>query len=119
MSIDNINDYISNLPEIAKKSVSSFTAFMEIEFPQITPKICFAMPMWWAGQKMYDGYVAVSGAKKHFSIHFHDERYIEELKAKLSGCSFGKKCINIKYGDEFAFSETKQIVKKYFSSVLK
>ena len=72
---------------------------MEIEFPQIVLKICFAMPMWWAGSKMYDGYVAVSAAKKHYSIHFHDGNYISKMKEELPNCTFGKRCINIKYGD--------------------
>jgi len=117
MSIEDVDNYLNNLSEIAKEAVVSFVDFMKAGFPQINPKICFAMPMWWAGQKMYDGYVAISAAKNHFSIHFHDEQYIEKLKTILPGCSFGKRCINIKYGDEPAFIKTKLTVNNYFSGI--
>jgi uncharacterized protein YdhG (YjbR/CyaY superfamily) len=113
-----INDYINSLDENGKRCVDGFVAFMEAEFPNITPQICFAMPMWWAGAKMYDGYVAVSAAKKHYSVHFHDEKYLSDLKKSLPNCGFGRKCINIKYGDEQSFSVVKRNIKGYFNSIL-
>lgn len=67
---------------------------------------------------MYYGYVAISAAKKHYSIHFHDEGYLLKLKKDLPNCSFGKRCINVKYGDEQSISVVKQHVKDYFNSIL-
>ena len=32
---------------------------------------------------MYDGYVAVSAAKNHFSIHFSDEAFLNRLAESL------------------------------------
>ena len=58
------------------------------------------MPMWRLGKKMYEGYVAVSAAKSHFSIHFSDEAFLNRLAEALPACKKGKRCINIKYGDE-------------------
>ena len=49
--------------------------------------------------KMRDGYVAVSAAKNHFSIHFSDEEFLNRLAESLPACKKGKRCINIKYGD--------------------
>jgi uncharacterized protein YdhG (YjbR/CyaY superfamily) len=118
MGFATIDDYINSLDENGKRYVNEFVAFMKAEFPQITPKICFAMPMWWVGAKMYDGYVAVSAAKKHYSIHFHDESYILKLKENLPSCNFGKRCINVKYGDELSFSAVRQNVKDYFNSII-
>jgi uncharacterized protein YdhG (YjbR/CyaY superfamily) len=118
MGFISINDYINSLDENGKVCVYEFVAFMKTEFPKITPKISFAMPMWWAGKKMYDGYVAISAAKKHYSIHFHDENYLLSLKKALPNCSFGKKCINIKYDDEQSVSVVKQNVKDYFNSII-
>jgi uncharacterized protein YdhG (YjbR/CyaY superfamily) len=118
MGFISINDYINSLDDNGKRFVYEFVAFMKTEFPNITPKICFAMPMWWAGAKMYDGYVAISAAKKHYSIHFHDESYLLNLKKVLQNCSFGKRCINIKYGDEQSITVVKQSVKDYFYSIL-
>ncbi|MDP4145471.1 MAG: DUF1801 domain-containing protein [Bacillota bacterium] len=118
MSATSMNDYINNLDENGKKYVYEFVAYMKTKFPQITPKICFAMPMWWLGAKMYDGYVAISAAKKHYSIHFHDENYILKLKKVLPNCSFGKRCINIKYGDEQSIFIVKENIEDYFNSKL-
>ena len=115
MGSDSVNDYIDYLDENVNKHIYDFVAFMKTEFPNINPKICFAMPMWWAGAKMYDGYVAISAAKKHYSIHFHDESYLLKLKDRLPNGKFGKRCINIKYGDEETISVVKQTIKEYFS----
>lgn len=118
MSFESINEYINSLDENAKKDVSDFENFMKAEFPQIVPKISFSMPMWWVGPKMYDGYVAVSAAKKHYSVHFHDENYISQLKSLLPNCTFGKRCINVKYGDKDTISVVKQNVSEYFNKIL-
>ena len=58
------------------------------------------MPMWLVGKKMNEGYVVVSAAKNHFSIHFSDEDFLNRLAESLPTCKKGKRCINIKYGDE-------------------
>lgn len=118
MSFASIDEYINSLDENSKKYISDFTSFMKAEFPQINAKISFSMPMWWAGAKMYNGYVAVSAAKKHYSIHFYEENYINKLKDTLPGCTFGKRCINIKYGDEQAVSIVKENVRKYLNEIL-
>ena len=44
------------------------------------------MPMWLLGKKMYEGYVAVSAAKAHFSIHFSDEEFLNRLAESLPAC---------------------------------
>lgn len=113
-----IDGYINSLEKDAKERVSDFLAFMKLEFPKITPKVCFGMPMWWVGEKMYDGYVGISAAKNHYSIHFHDESYILNMKKDLPNCGFGKRCINIKYGDEQSISVVKQNVMDYLNSKL-
>lgn len=118
MNFVSINEYIASMDENGKKYISEFENFMKTEFPQIVPKISFAMPMWWVGSKMYDGYVAVSAAKKHYSIHFYDENYISKMKEELPNCTFGKRCINIKYGDEHAISVVEQNVSQYLKSIL-
>ncbi|MDT8718456.1 DUF1801 domain-containing protein [Clostridium sp. 19966] len=117
MSFVSVNEYINSLDENVKKDVSDFENFMKAEFPSIVPKISYSMPMWWAGDKMYDGYVAISAAKKHYSVHFYDENYISRLKEVLPN-SFGKRCINIKYGDESTISIVKENVRQYFNSIL-
>ena len=116
MEFSTIDDYLNSLDEIGKSHIEEFVAFMKAEFPRITPKICYSMPMWNMGAKMYNGYVAVSAANKHYSVHLLDESYIIRLKDMLPNCSFGKRCINIKYGDEKTISAVRQIVKEYINS---
>lgn len=118
MGFNSVDDYINSLDENAKKCVYEFVVFMNSEFPKITPKISFSMPMWWAGVKMYDGYVAISAAKKHYSIHFLEESYISNMKKVLPNCSYGKRCVNVKYGYEQSIAIIKQNVRDYFNRIL-
>ncbi len=100
MGVSSVSEYVGSLNEEQRRHVSAFIAFMNGEYPQLTNKICFSMPMWLVGKKMRDGYVAVSAAKNHFSIHFSDEEFLNHLAESLPVCKKGKRCINIKYGDE-------------------
>lgn len=118
MSFADLKEYVDSLSGIKKSRIEDFIIFMENDFPQIIPKISYSMPMWWAGQKMYNGYVAVSAAEKHYSVHFLDESYIDKLKALLPDCSFGKRCINIKYDDEKSIAVVRKAVKEYLNRIL-
>jgi len=114
-----INEYTNGLSENGNKTVCEFVDFMNTEFPEIMPKISYGMPMWWAGAKMYNGYVAISAAKAHYSIHFHDEECLLSLSNILVGCSFGKKCVNIKYDDGKSAILVRQKVKDYFTTLVR
>ena len=99
MGAVSVSEYVASLNEEQRWYVSAFIDFMSAEYPQLTPKISFSMPMWLLGKKMYEGYVAVSAAKSHFSIHFSDEAVLNRLAESLPACKKGKRCINIQYGD--------------------
>ena len=100
MGAASVSEYVASLNEEQRRHVSAFIDFMSAEYSQLIPKISFSMPMWLLGKKMYEGYVAVSAAKSHFSIHFSDEEFLNRLAERLPTCKKGKRCINIKYGDE-------------------
>ena len=100
MDVVSVSEYVALLNEEQWQYVSLFIEFMNAEYPQLTNKISFSMPMWLVGKKMNEGYVAVSAAKNHFSIHFSDEEFLNRLAESLPACKKGKRCINIKYGDE-------------------
>ena len=100
MGAASVSEYVASLNEEQRRYVSAFIDFMSAEYSQLIPKISFSMPMWLLGKKMYEGYVAVSAAKSHFSIHFSDEAFLNRLAGRLPACKKGKRCINIKYGDE-------------------
>ena len=100
MGAVSVSEYVASLNEEQRQHVSAFIDFMSAEYPQLTPKISFSMPMWLLVKKMYEGYVAVSAAKSHFSIHFSDEEFLNRLSESLPACKKGKRCINIKYGYE-------------------
>ena len=100
MGAASVSEYVASLNKEQRRHVSAFIDFMSAEYPQLIPKISFSMPMWLLGKKMYEGYVAVSAAKSHFSIHFSDEEFLNRLSESLPTCKKGKRCLNIKYGDE-------------------
>ena len=100
MGAASVSEYVASLNEEQRRYVREVIDFMSAEYPQLTPKISFSMPMWLLGRKMYEGYVAISAAKAHFSIHFSDEEFLNRLAERLPACKKGKRCINIKYGDE-------------------
>ena len=100
MGVASVSEYVTSLNEEQQRHICAFIEFMNAEYPQLTNKISFSMPMWLVGKKMNEGYVAVSAAKNHFSIHFSDEAFLNHLAESLPNCKKGKRCINIKYGDE-------------------
>ena len=100
MGAASVSEYVASLNEEQRRHVSAFIDFMSGTYPQLTNKISFSMPMWLVRKKMNEGYVAVSAAKNHFSIHFSDEAFLNRLADSLPACKKGKRCINIKYGDE-------------------
>ena len=100
MGAVSVSEYVASLNEEQRRHVSAFIDFMSGTYPQLTNKISFSMPMWLLGKKMYEGYVAISAAKAHFSIHISDEEFLNRLAESLPACKKGKRCINIKYGDE-------------------
>lgn len=100
MGAASVSEYMASLNEEQQRHIIAFVEFMNTEYPQLTSKISFSMPMWLMGKKMYEGYVAVSAAKGHFSIHFSDEAFLNRLAESLPTCKKGKRCINIPYGDE-------------------
>ena len=110
MGAASVSEYVASLNEEQRQHVSAFIEFMRAEYPQLTPKISFSMPMWLLGKKMYEGYVAISAAKAHFSIHFSDEEFLNRLAESLPACKKGKRCINIKYGDEASLRAVEESV---------
>lgn len=100
MGAVSVSAYVDSLNEEQQRHINAFIEFMNTEYPQLTNKISFSMPMWLVGKKMKEGYVAISVAKNHFSIHFSNEEFVNRLAESLPDCKKGKRCINIKYGDE-------------------
>ena len=100
MGAASVSEYVASLNEDQRRHICAFIDFMNGAYPQLTNKISFSMPMWLVGKKMNQGYVAVSAAKNHFSVHFSDEVFLNCLAEGLPACKKGKRCINIPYGDE-------------------
>ena len=115
MGAASVSEYVASLNEEQRRHVSAFIDFMNGTYPQLTNKISFSMPMWLVRKKMNEGDVAVSAAKSHFSVHFSDEAFLNRLAESLPACKKGKRCINIKYGDE----QSLYIITKSINNFLK
>ena len=118
MKMSTVDEYINGLDENGRTSLSVMIDVMRTEFPEIAPAMVYGMPMWKFGTKLYDGYVAVSAAKKHFSVHFYDVSVISCLSEQLSGCTFGKRCVNIRYRDDDSFAAVMESVKDHIRKVI-
>ena len=57
MGAASVSEYMSSLNEEQRRHVSAFIEFMNAEYPQLTNKISFSMPMWLVGKKMNEGYL--------------------------------------------------------------
>lgn len=110
MGAASVSEYVASLNEEQRRHISAFIDFMSAKYPQLTSKISFSMPMWLLGKKMYEGYVAVSAAKGHFSVHFSDEEFLNRLSESLPACKKGKRCINIPYGDEVSLRAAEESI---------
>lgn len=108
MAVSSIEEYLDSLHDTGRNAVEEWMSFMQEQFPSLPCRISFSMPMWMIGRKMKDGYVAVSAAKNHLSIHFSDEEFLNSILSRLPQCKAGKRCINVKYEDE----QSMQVVKK-------
>ena len=113
MGAASVSEYVALLNEEQQRHVSAFIDFMSTEYPPLTPKISFSMPMWLLGKKMYEGYVAISAAKNHFSIHFSDEVFLNRLAESLPACKKGKRCINIKYGNDQSLHAVEECISDF------
>lgn len=113
MGVASVSEYVASLNEEQRQHICAFIEFMNAEFSQLSNKISFSMPMWLVGKKMNEGYVAVSAAKNHFSIHFSDEEFLNRLAERLPTCKKGKRCINIKYGDEHSLYAVEECISDF------
>lgn len=113
MGVVSASEYVASLNEEQQRPINAFIEFMNVEYAQLTNKISFSMPMWLVGKKMNEGYVAVSAAKNHFSIHFSDEAFLNRLAERLPTCKKGKRCINVKYGDEQSLRAVEESISNF------
>lgn len=115
MAVSTIDEFKKQCDGNELKIVNDFEVFMNTNFPYLNQKISFSMPMWFKGKKMNEGYIGMSIAKKHFSIHFSNEEFVRNLDKKCINCKTGKRCINIPYHNEEAYDIVKESIKEFLS----
>lgn len=113
-----ISDYLQKLSPSETKAVSDFCSFMQSKFPRLQPRISFSMPMWLVGSKMSEGYVAISTAKNHFSIHFSSEEVVAQILQATAHCKAGKRCVNIPYDDLIDYELVKKFVVQHLTKAM-
>lgn len=99
MAAATVEEYTQGLSEEGRNAVQEFAGFLAQEYPQLHGKISFSMPMWLCGKKMNEGYVAISAAKR------------------LTACKTGKRCVNIRYGDQASFDMVKASLADFFQRI--
>lgn len=114
--MQSISEYLETLNEDGRNAVTALIDFMEQAAPSLHPKLSFSMPMWLFAQKMKDGYLGISAAAKHYSVHFSNEMFIQQLQQEMPHLKFGKRCINIPYHDLSANEMIKQKIILFFTT---
>ena len=51
MGIASVSKYVASLNEEQQRHICAFIEFMNAEFPQLSNKISFSMPMWLVGKR--------------------------------------------------------------------
>lgn len=51
--ITSVSEYVAALNEEQKQHIADFIEFMNMQYPQLTSKISFSMPMWLVWEKMH------------------------------------------------------------------
>lgn len=115
MTVATIEEFKKQCNEKELEIVNDFECFMNDHFPKLNQKISFSIPMWFKGKKMNEGYIGISIAKKHFSIHFSNEEFVHKLSEKCVHCKTGKRCIHIFYHDEESYEMVKESIKEFLS----
>ena len=49
MGVASVSEYVASLNEEQQRHICAFIEFMNAEYPQLTNKISFSMPMWLVG----------------------------------------------------------------------
>lgn len=90
MTVATIEEFKKQCNEKELEIVNDFECFMNDHFPKLNQKISFSIPMWFKGKKMNEGYIGISIAKKHFSIHFSNEEFVHKLSENVFIVKQGK-----------------------------
>lgn len=114
MAAKTMDEYTGSLNADGQRYVQDFADFMAAACPQLRARMSYGMPMWLAGARLREGYVAISAATRHFSIHFDNEAVVRELSRELPACRAGKRCINIGYDDDASYAAVKAVVAGLF-----
>ena len=51
MGVASVSEYVVSLNEEQQRHICAFIEFMNTEFPQLSNKISFSMPMWLVGKR--------------------------------------------------------------------
>ena len=51
MGVASVSEYVASLNEEQQRPINAFIEFMNAEYPQLTNKISFSMPMWLVGKR--------------------------------------------------------------------
>ena len=51
MGVASVSEYVASLNEKQQRLINAFIEFMNTEYPRLTNKISFYMPMWLVGKR--------------------------------------------------------------------
>jgi hypothetical protein len=107
--VDTPQDYLDTLDEPARSWVADLVAYAERR-SGIDAVLFRSRPMVKLGRTYPEGYVLVTAAKAHGTVHAIDFDLVDEMRTILPRAAFGKGSVKVPYDDAAAVPELRAFV---------
>jgi uncharacterized protein YdhG (YjbR/CyaY superfamily) len=112
-------EYMESLNDNGKEWLSEFYTYMSEKYPEYPITMFRQRPMYKKEKSYLKGYLMFTASKTHFTIHTLNFEIIEEMKSILSGATYGKGCVKVKYKDVDRINVLKEMCDKVIASFSK
>ncbi len=103
-------EYLEQAPDIARPWLEEFWAYVAGRAPRLVVTMFRGVPMYKFADSYLKGYVMVTAAKGHFSLHLIDFDLVADAQAGIPGAFGGKGSVSVRYTNEAAKPLLKQTI---------
>lgn len=94
--------YLEQAPEAGRPWLEEFWAYVDERAPRLEATMFRGVPMYKFADSYLSGYVMVTAAKGHFSVHLIDFDLVAAAQAAIPGAFGGKGSVSVRYSNEAA-----------------
>ena len=112
--IETPQQYLDAAPEAARPWLEEFWAHVREKAPTLDLVMFRQTPMFRFADSYLKGYVMVTAAAKHVSVHALEFDLVAATKQRIPGAFGGKGCVSVKYAN----TDAKPALKEFVDEVL-